>query len=117
VIILMAIVIGVLYGTALFMMMRRSIVKILIGLAVLGQAGNLLVFTAGGLRKERGHTPLIAPDETSLMQPFQDPIPQALVLTAVVIGFGVMAFALTVFKQTYRATGTDDVRAMQDPAR
>lgn len=116
-IILMAVVIGVLYGTAIFMILRRSIVKILIGLAVLGQASNLLVFTAGGLREERGQTPLIAPDETTLMQPFQDPIPQALVLTAVVIGFGVMAFALTVFKQSYRATGTDDVRAMQDPAR
>lgn len=114
---LLAIVIGALYGTALFMMLRRSIVKILIGLAVLGQAGNLLVFTAGGINEPRGQTPLITPAETSLMQPYQDPIPQALVLTAIVIGFGVMAFALTVFKQTYRATGTDDVQAMQDPAR
>lgn len=114
---LLAVVIGVLFGTAVFMMLRRSLVKVLIGLAVLGQAGNLLVFTAGGINEPRGKTPLVGPGEASLMQPYQDPIPQALVLTAIVIGFGVMAFALTVFKQTYRATGTDDLAAMQDPAR
>lgn len=114
---LLAIVIGVLYATAMFLMLRRNIVKILLGLAVLGQAGNLLVFTAGGVVAERGQAPLIAADETVLTPPAQDPVPQALVLTAIVIGFGVMAFAFTVFKQAYRATGSDDVHALRDPAR
>lgn len=112
---LLAITIGVLYGTAIYLMLRRSIVKLLIGLSVLAHAGNLLVFTAGGLT-ERGAAPLIGPDEKYLSGSFQDPIPQALVLTAIVIGFGVLAFALTLFKQAYNETGTDDVEAMQDPA-
>ncbi len=115
--ILLAIVIGALYGTALFMMLRRSLVKILIGVSILGQAGNLLVFTAGGIVDPRGRTPLVDPGSTGLAPPYQDPIPQALVLTAIVIGFGVMAFSLTLFKQAYRATGSDDTATMQDPAR
>lgn len=110
---LLALTIGAMYATAIYLILRRSIVKLLIGLSVLAHAGNLLVFVAGGLAP-RGESPLIRPTEKYLRDGTQDPIPEALVLTAIVIGFGVLAFALTLFKRAYDVTGTDDVDAMQD---
>ena len=103
----MAFVIGGLYAAGLYMMMRRSIVKLIIGLALLSHAANLLIFTVGGLT--RGRPPLIAAGETSLVAPFADPIPQALVLTAIVISFGVLAFALVLVHRTHQTVGTDDL--------
>ena len=103
----MAFVIGGLYAAGLYMMLRRSIVKLIIGLVLLSHAANLLIFTAGGLT--RGQPPLIAAGETSLTAPFADPIPQALVLTAIVISFGILAFALVLVHRTYQTTGTDDL--------
>ncbi len=103
----MAFVIGGLYAAGLYMMMRRSIVKLIIGLALLSHAANLLIFTVGGLT--RGKPPLIAAGENSLAAPFADPIPQALVLTAIVISFGVLAFALVLVHRTHQTVGTDDL--------
>ena len=102
-----AFVIGGLYAAGLYMMMRRSIVKLILGLALLSHAANLLIFTAGELT--RGRPPLIAAGETSLAAPHADPIPQALVLTAIVISFGVLAFALVLAHRTHQTAGTDDL--------
>ena len=103
----MAFVIGGLYAAGLYMMMRRSIVKLIIGLFLLGHAANLLIFTLGGLT--RGQPPLIKMGETALTGVFADPLPQALILTAIVIGFGVQAFAVVLIKRTYQTVGTDDL--------
>ncbi|MEN9937073.1 MAG: hypothetical protein RLZZ387_3652 [Chloroflexota bacterium] len=102
-----ALVIGVLYAAGLYMMMRRSIVKIILGLVLLGHAANLLIFTVGGLT--RAVPPLIAPGEAALSGAYADPLPQALILTAIVIGFGVQAFAMVLFKRLFQRTGVDDV--------
>ncbi len=107
---LLAIVIGVLYAAGLYLMMRRSIVKLVLGLALLGHAANLLIFVAG--RLQRGSSAVIPPDQTVLTPPFPDPVPQALVLTAIVIGFGVQAFAIVLLKRAYQAVRTDDMDAM-----
>lgn len=109
---LLPIVIGVLYATGLYMMLRRSLVKLIIGLALLGHASNLLIFVAAsGRGLVRGGPPIIAADQSSATTAFADPIPQALILTAIVIGFGVLAFALALFHKTYHAVGTDDLDA------
>lgn len=102
-----ALVIGVLYAAGLYMMMRRSIVKIVLGLVLIGHAANLLIFTTGGLT--RATPPLIGAGETALGAAAADPLPQALILTAIVIGFGVQAFAMVLFKRLYQRTGADDV--------
>ena len=107
---LLAIVIGVLYAAGLYLMMRRSIVKLVLGLALLGHAANLLIFVAG--RLQRGSSAVIPPDQTVLTPPFPDPVPQALVLTAIVIGFGVQAFAIVLLKRAYQAVRTDDMDSM-----
>lgn len=109
---LMPLVVGVLYAAGFYMMMRRSMVKLVIGLVLLSHAANLLIFT--GARLTRGRPPLIpAGDGSRLEEPFADPLPQALILTAIVIGFGVQAFALALIKRVYQRVGTDDLDAMK----
>lgn len=109
--VVLAFVIGVIYAAGLYMMMRRSIVKLIAGLALLGYASNLLIFTVS--RLTRAQPPLI-PDGSYLPpEPFADPVPQALILTAIVIGFGLQAFALVLIKRVYQTVGTDDLDQMQ----
>src|SRR5690554_4225670 len=103
---LLAVVIGVLYAGGLYMMLRRSMGTLIIGLALLSHAANLLIFTVSGL--SRGGPPLLLPDGTPPAH-VSDPLPQALVLTAIVIGFGVLAFAVALMERTYQLTGTDDL--------
>lgn len=108
--IIFAIVIGGLYTAGIYMILRRSVVKLIIGLALLSQAVNLLIFALG--RPGRGFPPMIPPDEAALLPPYSDPVPQALILTAIVISFAVTAFALILIKRAYQETGTDDLDAM-----
>lgn len=105
--VLLAFLIGGLYAAGTYMMLRRSMVKLIMGLILLGHAANLLIFTVS--RLTRGNTPIINPEIGVLVEPFADPVPQALVLTAIVIGFGVQAFAIVLFKRTYAETGTEDL--------
>ena len=108
----LAFVIGGLYAAGLYMLMRRSIVKLVIGLALMSQAANLLIFTLG--RLIRGRPALIPPDAAALAGPFADPVPQALILTAIVIGFGVHAFTIILVKRAYQTVGTDDLDDMRN---
>lgn len=107
-----ALVIGAFYAAGIYLMMRRSIVKIILGLVLLGHASNLLIFTSG--RLTRANPPLIQQGETALTGSFADPLPQALILTAIVIGFGVQAFAVVLFKRLYQRTGADDVNHVRE---
>ena len=108
---LMAFVVGVLYATGLYLLMRRSIVKLILGLAILGNAANLLIFTAGRLTRAR--PPIIPDGAVRPIEPFADPVPQALILTAIVIGFGVLAFALVLVHRANRMVGSDDINSMK----
>ncbi len=108
--VLLAVVIGLLYTLGFYMLLRRSIVKLIIGLGLLGHAVNLLVFLAG--RLTAGVPPVVPLGESALSAPYADPIPQALILTAIVIGFGVQAFAVVLIKRTYEVLGTDDLNQM-----
>ncbi len=107
---ILAFVIGGLFAAGLYMMMRRSIVKLLIGLVLLGHAANLLIFTVAGLTRAR--SPIVAPGEEVPALPVADPLPQALILTAIVISFGVLAFALVLFHRVYTMVGTDDLDSL-----
>ena len=97
---------GVIAG-GFYMMLRRNVFKLIIGLGLVGHAANLLIFTVG--RMTRGTPPLIQHGEDIMDTPFADPLPQALILTAIVIGFGVQAFALVLLKRAYHTTGEDDL--------
>lgn len=108
---ILALIVGVLYAAGIYMVLRRSLVKVIFGLALLGHAANILIFTIGRITK--GKPAFIPADASVLIEPFADPLPQALILTAIVIGFGVQAFAIVLFKRAYQAVNTDDLDKMK----
>jgi multicomponent Na+:H+ antiporter subunit C len=108
--VLLAIVIGGLVAAAVYLMLRRRVAKMIIGLSLLTSAPYLLILTVGGLTRAR---PALVPvGATRPTAPFADPIPQALILTAIVIGFGVLAFMMALAYRTYAVIGSDDIDDM-----
>ncbi len=104
--IVLAITIGVLYAASVYLLLRRGVVRVVMGVSLLSQAVNLLIFTAGGIKE--GGSPFVADASTKLANA-ADPLPQALILTAIVISFGVLAFTLAMAYRADKSTGTDDV--------
>jgi multicomponent Na+:H+ antiporter subunit C len=102
---LLAIVAGVLYATGLYLMLRRRLGQLIIGLALLSNGSNILILSAAGVT--RGKPPLISPGMTA--DHFADPVPQSLILTAIVIGFGVLAFSLILSHRVHQSAGSDDI--------
>jgi len=89
---ILAILVGLLAALGAASMQSGGLFRLLIGLVLLGQAANLLVFTAAGLGD--GSPPVVRSGESLPESGGGDPLAQALVLTAIVIGFGVLAFCL-----------------------
>lgn len=103
---LLAITAGVLYATGVYLMLRRRLAQLIIGLSLLSNGSNVLILAAAGVT--RGKPPLIT--ETSITaDQFADPVPQSLILTAIVIGFGVLAFTLVLAHRVHRSAGSDDI--------
>ncbi|WP_144299723.1 Na+/H+ antiporter subunit C [Elioraea rosea] len=100
----LAILIGVLVAVAVWLMLSRNFVRLLLGFAMLGNAVNLSIFVAG--RLTRAAPPLIADGAVAFEGAYANPLPQALVLTAIVIGFGLLAFALVLAWQAHVRLGT-----------
>jgi multicomponent Na+:H+ antiporter subunit C len=109
---MLAFVVGALFTAAIYMILRRSIVKLVIGLVLLSNAANLLIFTVSGLT--RGAPPLIPEGVLAPIGDVADPLPQALILTAIVISFGVLAFAVVLIHRAYEVVGQDDLDQMKD---
>ncbi len=105
--VLMALASGVVYAAGIYLMLRRRLVQLIIGLGLLSNGTNLLIFTAGSLTRAR--PPVLPEGAERLVSPYADPVPQALVLTAIVIGFGLLAFSLVLAHRVHAAGGTDDV--------
>jgi len=104
--VLLSIVTGILFATGLYLMMRRSLTRLLLGLLLLANAANLLIFVSANPVK--GRSPLVAEGATALEAAAADPLPQALILTAIVIGFGVLSFAVILFSRVFINTQSDD---------
>ena len=115
---LFAMLVGLLYAVSLYMILRRSVVKLIIGLALLGNAANLLIFASGMLDPAsiRGKPPLISETAYTLegvvARDVADPLPPALILTAIVISFAIVSFTAVLVKRAYQEVGTDDLDAM-----
>lgn len=109
--ILVTIIIGTLFAAAVFSLLRRSLVKLVIGIILLGQAVNLVVFSAGGLGNS--NPPVITPDEKTLVGITADPLPQALVLTAIVIGFGLVSYLLALVMRTFSDLESEDINNLR----
>jgi multicomponent Na+:H+ antiporter subunit C len=104
-----AILVGVLYAAGLYLMLRRRLAQLIIGIGLLTNGTNLLIFNAGGLTRAR--PPVIPPDALAIDGAYADPVPQSLILTAIVIGFGVLAFALLLAHHVLRTSASDDMGA------
>jgi multicomponent Na+:H+ antiporter subunit C len=103
---LLAIVAGVLYAAGLYLMLRRRLAQLIIGLGLLSNGSNVLILAAAGVT--RGKPPIVT-DMSVTADQFADPVPQALILTAIVIGFGVLAFSLVLAHRVHRSVDSDDI--------
>ena len=106
---LLACLIGLMFAAALYLMLSGNLIKFVFGFTLMGNAVNLLIFTAG--RLSHAHPPLIPPDQTRLTLAVSNALPQALILTAIVIGFAMVTFLLVLLTRTYARTRTLDVDA------
>ena len=109
---LFAAIAGILFACGTYLMLRRSILRLVMGLALIGHAANLVIFTAAGLK--RTGPAIIPPGEEVLPATAADPVPQALILTAIVISFGVIAFAVVLVSRVWAVAGTDDTSAFYE---
>ena len=94
--VVLPVIIGGLYAAGVYLLLDRSLTRVLLGFLLLGNATNLLLLSAGG---EAGRAPITGVNEAEEMS---DPLPQALVLTAIVITFGIAAFLLALIYRSWR---------------
>ncbi len=100
----MAILIGILVAAGIYQMLAKNLVRFAFGLIIIGNAVNLLLFTAG--RWTHRTPPLIPAAADTLASPAANALPQALVLTAIVIGFAVLVYVLVLFYRCYAVFGS-----------
>jgi multicomponent Na+:H+ antiporter subunit C len=107
----LAVVAGSLYACGLYLMLRRRLAQLIIGLSLLANGSNILIFAAAGVT--RGQPPIIEDGAAPAAAAFADPVPQSLILTSIVIGFGVLAFALVLAHRVHASAGSDDIDAIR----
>jgi len=109
--VLLSFLVGGLMAVGVYLMLRPHLVQFLIGFLVLGNAANLLIFTAGRLGSQ--FPPLVQPSG-AVMEPYANPLPQALILTAIVIGFALAAFGIVLFFRAQEGLATLNAEAMPE---
>ncbi|MEM1109617.1 MAG: NADH-quinone oxidoreductase subunit K [Planctomycetota bacterium] len=109
--VVLAIVTGALFTCGFYLLMQRSLTKLILGLLLLSHAANLAVFLSAGLT--RSPAPLVELGESAPPADAADPLPQALVLTAIVIGFAVVSFAAVLVRRMGEALSSDDLDLMR----
>lgn len=108
----LALVVAVLFAVGAYLMLQRTLTRVILGLVVMGHGANLLLQLAGGragrppLVEEDSPTTVVGMDGTGV---FVDPLPQALALTAIVISFGVTAYLLAMAYRSWVLNETDEV--------
>ncbi|HTN66283.1 MAG TPA: Na+/H+ antiporter subunit C [Burkholderiaceae bacterium] len=105
--IIYALAIGVLTGSGVWLLLRPRTFQVIIGLSLLSYAVNLFIFGMG--RLTQGGAPIVGSVAAANAALYADPLPQALVLTAIVIGFATTALFLVVLLASRGLTGTDHV--------
>lgn len=104
---LIIILAGILVMVATYLLLSRTFLQIILGTAILSHAVHLLLITMGGLKT--GAVPLLGEKAKA----YTDALPQALILTAIVISFGVTAFILVLAYRAYQELGTDDLQRLR----
>lgn len=107
--VVLAVVLGFLFALGTFLILRRDVVRVVWGVSIISQAANVYLVTMGGLR---GSVPIVSHGGAHGTP--TDPLVQALVLTAIVIGFGTTAFALVLTFRVYEEHGTIDLSEVSE---
>lgn len=106
---LLASAIGLLVATGIYLILRARTFPVVLGLAMIGYAVNLFLFAMGRLQTD---SPAVLTETANVT----DPLPQALVLTAIVIGFATTAFVVQLAIRSRYESGTDHVDSKEDPS-
>ena len=101
---IIALTAGVLFATGTYLILQRFLSRIIVGLGLIAHGANLVLLGSGG---EPGSSPIIG--DTPPASGYSDPLEQALVLTAIVITFGITAFLLALAYRSWTEQGTDEV--------
>lgn len=104
---LMSVTVGILFAVGVYLILSKNLLRIILGTSILAHSANLLIITMGGLKK--GVAPLLRGEAVA----YTDPLPQALVLTAIVINFAITAFLLVLAYRTYQTTGADNMEHLR----
>lgn len=105
---LITILTGVLVTVATYLIMSKSVLRVILGTAIFSHAAHLLILTMGGLKN--GMVPILGEEESGVLT---DALPQALILTSIVISFAVTALALVLAYRTYQTLGTDSFEELR----
>ena len=108
---LLSLLAGVLVAAGVYLMLARNVLRFLFGLVLLSNAANLTIFTSGRLTPAA--PPLVPAGLAGPSESVANALPQALVLTAIVIGFGLIAFVLVLLYRGYRELGTLDGESLR----
>jgi multicomponent Na+:H+ antiporter subunit C len=108
---LFAVLVGLFFSAAVYLMLSKFSIRIMLGIAILGNAVNLSLFTAGRITREV--PPIIPAGLDALPAGAANPLPQALILTAIVISFSFLALLLVLTYRAYQDLGTDDTGEMR----
>ncbi|MEO3388085.1 NADH-quinone oxidoreductase subunit K [Mesorhizobium sp. CAU 1741] len=106
-----ALAFGIMVAVAAYLLMSRNVLRVVLGLLLLGNATNLSIFLAGRMGSR---TPPLVPVGETMLAGGANPLPQALILTAIVISFSLVAFTVVLFENAHRRLGTVDTDAMQE---
>lgn len=107
----LSILVGIFFAVAVYLLLSKHTIRIMLGVVVLGNAANLSIFTAGRLTRE---VPPVIPIDLNVPEiATANPLPQALVLTAIVISFSLFAFLLVLAWRAYQDLDTDNTEEMR----
>lgn len=107
-----ALVVGVLCSVGVWLLLRPRTFQVVMGLSILSYGVNLFLFSMGRLSVDKA--PVLIKQTADAMAEYADPVPQALVLTAIVIGFAMLALFLVVMIASRGLTGTDHVDGAEE---
>jgi multicomponent Na+:H+ antiporter subunit C len=108
---LFSVLVALFFAIGIYLILSRHVIRIVLGIAIFGNAVNLLIFTSGRIMRETA--PIIPRDLDLLPGPAANPLPQALILTAIVISFSFFAFILVLAYRAYQEIGVDDTVGMR----
>ncbi|WP_130861274.1 Na(+)/H(+) antiporter subunit C [Bacilliculturomica massiliensis] len=100
---LISVLVGILFAAGTYMILSRRLLRIVFGTSLLSNGTLLFLMLSGKL--QRGESPILTP----FAKTYADPLPQAMILTAIVINFAITAFCLVLCYRTYHSHGSDDV--------